>query len=372
MNVLSIVFNNFKNDRRVLKENISLLNAGYDVQVIALYEPPLKEREIIQNIPVHRLRLKTRNWGKSKFVQLLKYLEVFFILLRNYKNTDIIHCNDFDPLLISVIWKRLLSNKIKIVYDAHEYETERNDLYGFEKKIVKFLEKRLIKYVDKIITVSESIANEYVRLYGVNKPALVLNCPKFQKVVKKDLFREKFNLNKNDIIFLYIGGLQLGRGIEIILDVFKRLTNEKVLIVLGDGSLKEKVEVYAKTCKNIFYHPAVSYEILLNYTASADFGLLPYENTCLNHYFCLPNKLFDYLMAGLPVIVPDLLELKKIVETYRLGYIVESYKPENLITTINGIKKDDKFSFLNNIKKFDEEYNWENQEKALLKLYEEL
>ncbi len=73
--ILSIVLNNFKNDSRVLKENISLQNGGYDVKVVALHEEPLKEFDEVQNIPIHRVKLKSRSWSKNKVIQLIKYFE---------------------------------------------------------------------------------------------------------------------------------------------------------------------------------------------------------------------------------------------------------------------------------------------------------
>jgi len=123
--VVSIVLNNFKNDSRVLKENISLQNAGYDVQVVALWEDGVKEQEIIQNIPVHRVKLKSKNWSKNKFVQLIKYFEFLYKASREYKNTDIIHCNDLNALPVGVIIKKFYNKNIKIVYDAHEHESYR-------------------------------------------------------------------------------------------------------------------------------------------------------------------------------------------------------------------------------------------------------
>jgi hypothetical protein len=96
--VVSIVLNNFKNDSRVLKESISLQNAGYDVRVVALWEDGVEEKEIVQNIPVHRIKLKSKNWSKNKLVQLIKYFEFLYKVSREYKNADIIHCNDLNAL----------------------------------------------------------------------------------------------------------------------------------------------------------------------------------------------------------------------------------------------------------------------------------
>ncbi len=221
--VTSIVLNNFQNDSRVLKENISLQKTGYTVQVVALHEELLKEFDKVQNVPVHRIQLKSRGWSKNKLIQLLKYFEFIYRVVTEYKNSDIIHCNDLNALPVGVIIKKFFNKNTKIVYDAHEYETETNGLKGVRKTLTKKLEKFLIKYADKVICVSDAIANEYVKLYNIKKPALVLNTPPFQEIEKKDIFREIFDIKKDQTIFLYQGGLSSGRGIEILLDTFKEL-----------------------------------------------------------------------------------------------------------------------------------------------------
>jgi len=371
--VLSIVLNNFKNDSRVLKENISLKKAGYDVQVVALYDEGQKEFESIQNIPVHRIKLKSRNWSKNKLVQLLKYFEFVYKVIKNYKNSDIIHCNDLNTLPIGVIIKKFFNKNAKIVYDAHEYETETVHLKGIEKKIVKIIEKYLIKYADKIITVSDSIANEYVKLYNIEKPALVLNTPLFKNIEKKDLFREKLGIKKDKTIFLYQGGLSKGRGIEVLLDAFKDINdNKSVIVFMGYGPLEKVIQEASKKYPNIYFHPAVSPEVLLDYTSSADFGISTIEDGCLSYRYCLPNKMFEYLMAEIPVIVSNLYEMRKLVNKYKIGVVAKENSPKGLKEAIKEAMSLDRNELLENIKKVKKIYNWEEQEKILLEVYKML
>ncbi len=376
--IISIVLNNFTNDSRVLKEAISLQNAGYEVEVAALWENGVEEFETVQNISVHRIKIITKNWSKNKIIQLLKYFEFIFRAVKQYKNNTIFHCNDLDALVIGVIVKKFFNRKAKIVYDAHEYETETKNLKGFVKKIVKVLEKTLIKYADKVITVSDSIANEYVKLYNIKKPALVLNTPPYKIIEKKDLFREKLGIGKDKTIFLYQGGLSKGRGIEILLDTFKQLqitpitNNTPVIVFMGYGPLGKMIKEASKSYKNIYFYPAVAPDILLDYTSSADFGILFYENNCLNHYYCSPNKMFEYLMAEIPVIVSNLYEMKRLVEKYQIGIVAKENTPQDLQKAIEEALKLDIEELRKNIQKVKNIYNWENQEKVLLKVYEEL
>jgi len=369
----SIVLNNFKNDSRVLKENISLQKAGYDVQIVALHEEPLKEHEEVQNIPVHRVKLKSRGWSKNKFIQLLKYFEFIYRAVKGYKNSDIVHCNDLNALPIGVIIKKFFNRDAKIVYDAHEYETELNALKGVQKKLVKWLEKSLIKYADKVITVSDAIANEYVKLYGIEKPALVLNTPPYKEIQKKNIFRETLGIKENQTIFLYQGGLSKGRGIEILLETFKSIDNKNAAIVfMGYGPLENFIKETSKEYNNIYFHQAVNPDVLLSYTSSADFGISTIEDTCLSYRYCLPNKMFEYLMSDIPVIVSNLYEMKRVVESNKIGTVAKENTPQGLKIAIEEAVKLDKEELKSNIQKLKTIYNWEVQEKVLLEVYKDL
>jgi glycosyltransferase involved in cell wall biosynthesis len=371
--VISIVLNNFRNDSRVLKTNISLQNNGYDVQVVAIWEDGLKEFEEVQNIPVHRMKLVSKNWSKNKLVQLFKYFEFLYRTVKKYKDNDILHCNDLNALPIGVIIKKFFNKNAKIVYDAHEYETEIDGLKGIQKKMFKFLEKSLIKYTDKVITVSDAIANEYAKSYKIEKPTLVLNTPPYKEIEKKDLFREKFGIEKNKTIFLYQGGLSSGRGIEILLETFKTIENKNAVIVfMGYGELEELIKEYSKKYESICFHPAVSPDILLDYTSSADFGISMIEDTCLSYRYCLPNKLFEYIMAEIPVIVSNLYEMNRLVEKYNIGVVAKENNVEGLKNAIKKALKVDKEVLRNNIKQVKTIYNWQEQEKVLLRVYKDL
>ena len=371
--VVSIVLNNFKNDSRVLKENISLQNAGYDVIVVALHEEPLKEFDTVQNIPVHRIKLKSRKWSKNKVIQLIKYFEFLYRVVPGYKDSDIVHCNDLNALPVGVLIKIFFNKEVKIVYDAHEYETEIDGLIGIRKSLTKKLEKYLIGYANKVITVSDSIADEYVKLYNIDKPALVLNTPRYKEIVKQDFFRKSLGIDKYKIIFLYQGSLSSGRGIEILIETFTQMDDTKsVIVFMGYGEMEEIIREASEKYESIYFHPAVSPDVLLEYTGSADFGISTIEDSCLSYRYCLPNKMFEYLMADVPIIVSNLPEMKKVIEKYNIGIVAKYNNPKSLIDAIEKATKLDKQKLKKNIEKVKEIYNWEVQEKVLLGVYGEL
>jgi glycosyltransferase involved in cell wall biosynthesis len=369
MKVALIVLNNFINDSRVYKEASTLSKEGYECTVVALHKDGLKKNESNENFTVHRLELKLKELGKNKIIQLLKYIELLILIIKHYRKFDIIHCNDLDSLPLGVILKILFNRRLRLIYDAHEYEIERNGLSTVEKKISKIIEKFLIRYVDKTITVSNSIANEYVRLYNIEKPTVILNCPKYKEVTGNNIFREKFNLSNDSIIFLYQGGLEKGRGVEKLIQVFSELENSnKVIVFMGYGSLLSVVERATKNYINIFLHSAVSPNDLLNYTNSADIGVSFIEDICLSYHFCLPNKMFEYIVADIPIMVSNLPEMRKVVVENNIGIVIDDDQ-SSIINSINALTKKDIEFYKSNISSIKRDFCWETQERLLLELY---
>lgn len=372
-NIILIVLNNFKNDSRVLKESVSLKNAGYNVKVVALYEDLLSEFDNINGIDVHRIKLKSKNWSKNKLIQILKYMEFMYKVIKLYRKNDIFHCNDLDTLPIGVIIKLFFNKKAKLVYDAHEFEINQKPFQSkLSIKLNYFLEKKLIKYTDTCFTVSQSIASEYNRLYRV-KPVILFNAPNFKEPIKTDKFRENLPIKKDSIILLYQGGLMRGRGLELWIEAFKRRKDDKVVMVfMGYGELEEDIKKAVKSTSNIFYHPAVSPDVVLDYTAAAAAAVSYIYNSCLNYYYCMPNKLFEYTMVGLPVIVSNLKDMGYVVKKYKLGVVVNNDTIDAINLAIDELLGMDMANLRCNALKFAKEYCWENQEIKMLNEYKKL
>jgi glycosyltransferase involved in cell wall biosynthesis len=284
---------------------------------------------------------------------------------------DILHCNDLNALPVGTISK-LLRRKQKVIYDAHEYETETMNMQGWRKKGAILLERMLIGYADRVITVSESIAEAYVKRYGIVKPALILNTPLYvNNVSKRDLFRKRFDIAPNQVIFLYQGSLSAGRGIEHLIEAFTMLGDTSAVIVfMGYGPLEEYLQEKARTYRNIFLHEAVAPEKVLEYTSSADFGFSMIEDCCLSYRYCLPNKLFEYAMAEIPVIVSNLPEMRRIVRHNGIGIVLEKDDPQCIVRAVSNAIEKGSERFLPALKRFKRTYCWEEQEKALIKIYE--
>ncbi|MBN4072121.1 glycosyltransferase family 4 protein [Flavobacteriales bacterium AH-315-E23] len=369
MKVASIVLNNFTHDNRVLKECITLQNNGYDVTVLAYHEPGLAEHEEVMGIKVHRIRLSSKSWSKNRILQVFKFIEFLYRVIKTHKHHDVYHCNDLNALPIGYIIKRFYNTGAKIVYDAHEYETERNGYSGLDKAVSRFLEKRLIRKADVLITVSDGIAQEYQRLYG-RLPNLVMNCPMTQDIPSSDILRQELGIAEEAKIFIYQGVIAKGRGVEGILDAFKQIDDPNLIIVfMGFGVLEAKVKDAAKEYSNIYHRDPVSMSELLKYTASADFGLSLIENICLSYYYSLPNKFFEYVMAGLPVIATNLPEMARIVHEEKIGHTVDSNSAEAIGIAVREMAKKNKTDFQDALSNTAKQYCWEQQETRLLSLY---
>lgn len=322
MNNLHVVLNSFLYPSRILKQvkTIAALNEIENIFVAALYEKNLECKDKITNkIFVNRFRLKTRSLDKNLFFQILKYIEFSYKIFIFYKKKKIKIINAHSLALLPICYLLKLIYGAKLVYDPHELETEKSNLRGLRKKLSKCVEYIFIKKADHIFVVGENIANWYMRNYKLIKPTVLFNVPYASNVNNNNYFRKKFNLNNDQIIFLYQGGLAYSRGVGLLLDAFKQRKDKKVVIIfMGYGELEEKILFSSRLYNNIFFHKAVSPSILLDYTSSANIGISLIQNTCLNHYYCMPNKLFEYIMAGLPVIVSDMMEMGMFVKKIEL------------------------------------------------------
>jgi len=367
--VANVVYNDFTNDSRVLKISQSLMTLGFQPIVVAVHNNGLKERESVGGVDVERLKLIVRHWSARKPVQLLKYLHFLLLSSWRFRGVDIVHCNDITALPVGVLIK-IFGRKAAIVYDCHEYQTEINGLSGAKQKVMKLLETWLIRFADQVCTVSDSIADDYARLYRIPKPKLVLNCPFYQEQPPKNLFREGLGIRANQNIFLYQGGFAKGRGIELLLEAFCGLENDdNVIVFMGSGLLEPLVREKADKNKAVFFYPAVSPDVLLNYTASADFGISFAEDSCLNHRYCLPNKLFEYLMAGLPVITSNLVEMKSLVDSEGVGVVASTNTVEGFKAAVKETLDRDLSGMKENAVEARKKYCWEEQEGVLKEVY---
>jgi glycosyltransferase involved in cell wall biosynthesis len=282
-----------------------------------------------------------------------------------------VHCHDLAMLPAGWWIKRRYGNTHTLVYDCHEHETETQNCKGWKKRCATWLERALISSADAVICVSESIANEYVQRYHIPKPYLVLNCPPLRRAeAKTPLLRERLNIPHHHILVLYQGAMTDGRNLPMMLRAASTLAGKEVSFVfMGYGKYSTDAQEAAALHPHIHYHEAVPSESLLAYTASADIGLLFTEDSCLSHHYSLPNKLFEYQMAGLPVIASDLPEIARVLRLNNTGILLQKPTEDSVVAAISSLSKDAIRDMCRGIDATTRVYNWENQQIVLLKLY---
>ena len=375
--ILSIVLNNFTHDSRVLKECHSLKKAGYDVSVLALHDDSegLAEQDVVAGIPTKRIRLVSKKWSKNPIVQGIKYLEFMVRAQIDCHQAEVLHCNDLNALIVGAVAKILSFGRLKIVYDAHELECEAGARSKWGQKLLELAERLVIPFADQILTVSPSIAEDYVRRYGVTKPDLVLNAPLWhEEILQGDVFRQKYGIRRDQKIFLYQGGLSFTRAVKELVEAFAaRDKDDAVLIFMGYGPAEKYVRKACQKYENIFLHPAVPPAEILKHTCGADYGLIfLHTKGNNNYYYCLPNKLFEYATCGLPFLANDLHDISIMNDMYNMGVLVETMSIEDINKGIDKLLGCDYQQLSQNARMMAKSNSWEIQEKSLLNIYDKL
>ncbi|HAH50519.1 MAG TPA: hypothetical protein DCL80_04315 [Balneola sp.] len=367
---------NLKNESRLFKEADTLISNKLVKKVVAvgIKDSNTEKLEIrSDNIEIHRIQV----WEFFKSTSLNFFLKYFFfqffVLLKlSRSNIDVINAHNLSVLPVSVLLK--IFKKSKLVYDPHELETEVHNSRGLKRKYGKWIERKLITFADEIMVVNESIKNWYENEYDISNIYVVRNVPNIElkKSAKaQNKFREVFNISEEKIIFLYQGLISSARGIDVILNAFKEVNDDKVLVLMGFGPDVDRIKKDFVNNENIFFHDAVSKKVLGTYTMSADVGFSLIENSCLNHYYCLPNKAFEYYFSKIPQITSNFPELNKLVCENSFGWCIEP-NSDSLSNLLNKINKKDVEAIKNNLRNSKKFYSWEEEEKQIIMLYRDL
>jgi len=252
-------------------------------------------------------------------------LTVLLVLCGIRSRPAVVHCHDTFALPAGVLIKMLMGSKL--IYDAHELESDKNGQTPALSKATLKIEKWAWKRIDLLISVSDSINNWYVENLGPKPCLLILNSPEIVELkdgdvgkVKDNYFRNLYGIPLEKKIFIYIGILSDGRGIDLCLQAFSAETESAHVVFMGYGPLTSKIESFAAKCPNIHLHNPVPHEQVVAMVKNADVGLCFVENVSLSDYYSLPNKLFEYAFSGLPVLASDFPEIDKIVRQYSLGF----------------------------------------------------
>lgn len=409
-----LVRNNFLHDTRVLKEARTLSEAGYTISLIAIKKfKELSEKEEIspkislyripvgKNLPsIEKRQVKSGiksgpdiaglskknsfDFFKAQISRIVKARKLLrtdknIILIGNAEKADIYHVHDLNMLLEGYVCSRM--NKAKLVYDSHELFIERNTqrkskLMNF---VLKKMEKMLIKRCDGVITVSDSISKYLADIYKIDAPVVIRNCHNIAKIEKSLKIQDLLGLTENRKIILYFGRITFNRGLENLLKSAEYISKDAIIVLIGNGEeryinkLQESV-VSSKLQDKFAILPPVESPDANTYVSSADVGIIPTPNVCLSYYFGASNKIFHYMIAGLPILVSDHPEKRALVVGNNLGEVFDPENPLDIAEKINHLLGNDVLmkKYSENSLKASKIYNWGNEEKKLLNLYERI
>lgn len=365
----------FTHESRILKETKSLVDSGLFEQIFigAIWADGLSEHEKLDSRrSVWRVPLITRNFPGiiGKLLRFAEwYLRIFFVFRR--KHPTFVNCHSLSVLPLGVLFAWFSGSRL--IYDTHELETETMESKGLRKILAKILERTLIGQTEAIIVVSTSIANWYRDTYKLDEVHVVRNIPqpRLSSTRKTTLLRQACSIDADDLLFICQGIMDEGRGIPIILNTFSQLASYQHIVFLGNGPLENEVRDWAARYPNIHHHPAVSPQELLEFTAGADVGISLIENVCLSYYYCLPNKMFEYLMCGLPVIISSFPEMAQMIDENGCGW--KSAVDINSLTELLGLMTPQEIEEKTTAaQETVQKFGWHKEEDVLIALYEKL
>lgn len=374
MNILHISHTDIRVDSRILKQmhSINMANSPYCVSAIGIVSQEC-EVENSNGVSIDSITIQS---SKLKFLPKIRgifiMLEMLFkMTLKAYRvKAKVVHCHDNTVLPVGVILKFLTN--AKVIYDAHELESNKNGSKKLLTKITLLTERLLWKYIDKFITVSPSIEKWYMQNIGQKSSEIILNSPILEQHIPSHnttYLRDHFSISKESRIFLYVGALVEGRGIDLLIEAFSTRGLTSSLVFLGSGRLSDELKKIATKRDNIYVHDVVPHEQVVSIAQSADVGLCLIQNISLSDYYCLPNKLFEYCFAQIPILASNFPDIAKVVEEYSLGKCTELEK-ESIYSAIKEFENLRKFPKIDSNELY--ELSWATQENKLIKLYEEI
>lgn len=385
-------------DRRVVAQAVTLIREGHSVHLLALsFDGQTSHEHMPEGIELTRIGLNhiipensiykgymarqhklndLLNWAANRYSQgvggfqrLFNYMSRLnwglykILLLARYRNralhdplpfrqafvshgithpSDLVQVHDLPALEagaeLASAWG------VPLVYDAHELYPEQKSFSQAQRAICSEAEQRLIKSADLVFAVNQSIGEEMARRYQIPQPVTLLNAidppSEFNPDVRYDLLREKLGLSGQRRILLFQGGFAPHRNLEILIEAMGHVRSVDVdLVMMGFGVFGEILKAKAARLKllgtRVHFLPAVPQSELLQHSASADIGIIPYPHVDLNSYYCTPNKLFEFIQAGLPILANDSPELKRFVQENGFGQCALMETPQCIARAID-------------------------------------
>ncbi|MCA1801081.1 MAG: glycosyltransferase [Rhodothermaceae bacterium] len=370
-----LVHSDYYHDNRVVREAELLAAERYKVTVLAIEtgsgEPFRSGHQ--NGVEVITCRVSAAS-GKRRFISVMR---VFWRRLKSLR-ADIIHAHDLDTLLPA--WRYARSRGIPLVYDSHELYLESTGLRGrrMNRAVWSAIERMLIHRADSVITVCDSIAGYLQEFYKLDrKPEVIRNFAASQNtdaVTKVKIPVQVQELRSRvPYLAIYQGVLREGRGLDLITDVIQDAANWG-LVICGSGPMTDELSLKIAGLQSeyrIVMTGQLPHNVLSGVTGIADAGFCYIEPISLSYRFALPNKLSEYIQAGVPVIGSDLPEIRHLIDEHHAGYVCSTR--EQIIQALNELEiPENSARIRHNLKRAAPLLSWQMEGKKLVALYEKL
>lgn len=362
MRIAVLVSNDLVHDQRVRKTCQVLRDYGLEVVLVG--------RKLVDSQPIERpyevVRFSDlRNVRGAKFYAEINMKLYRWLSKRN--DIDAIWANDLDTLWPAFAVAR--RREIPLIYDSHEYFTEAAGLTGrpFPKWVWCQIERRIFPKLKHVITVNESIARIYRKQYGV--PVQVVRNIPLALDPLQGVTRERLGLPAGGKLLILQGAfMDKDRGVVDAVRTMEYLPEDVRLLLIGAGEEWEaarRLTSERQLENRVILLPKQPYEQLRTYTSVADAGLTLDKGVHFNYYYSLPNKLFDYIHARVPVVASPLPEVQAIVEQYGVGEVIEDWSPQNIAKAVRTVLENEATHYADALDHAAKSLTWENEAKTI-------
>lgn len=358
------VINDLTSDSRVKRTCNELVALGFKVTLVG--------RKLPTSVPISNWNFETKRMNLlfKAGVPFYTFFHIRLFLYLLFKKSDLLYANDLDTL-----WPNYMISKLKgipLIYDSHELFCEVPELQEtpLKKRIWEHVEGKIVPRLKYCITVSKSIADHFKVKYGTEfKVVRNISLPVNGKPIKdKSALGIKPGVK---MLVLQGAGINIQRGAEELVQAMKFVDNA-LLFIIGAGDVWNDLEYLVMENKledKVKMIKRVSKEELVNYTANADLGISIDKDTNLNYRYSLPNKIFDYIQADIPILASRLKEVEALIGEYNLGTFIQNHQPEHIAERIMYmLNSPDRVMWKENAKQAQKVLSWEEERKVLINL----